>query len=78
MKEVPPKVLALTPKEAQELLRKLQDGTATFEERQEVITILRSYREVMHFIEHADKSWDDHVLEIDHEWRKKRNPNKSK
>ena len=73
MKEVPPKVLALTRKEAQELLKKLQDGTATFQERQDVITILRSYREVLHFIEHADKTWDDHVLEIDHEWRKKKN-----
>lgn len=78
MKEAPPKVLALAPEEAQTLLQRLQEGTATAEEREEMITILRSYREIMHFIKHADKSWDNHVLEIDHEWRKKKNLNKLK
>jgi len=78
MNEIPPKVLALTPKEANELLRKLQDGTATVEERQDVIRILKSYQNIMHFIEHADESWDDHVLEVQHEWRKSKNPKKLK
>ena len=78
MNETPPKVLGTKPKEARKLLKKLLDGTATDQERQDVIAILKNYREVLDFIEHADKSWDNHVLEVDYEWRKKKNPKKSK
>ena len=78
MKQLPPKVLALTEEEANKLLQRMQDGTATLEERQDLIAIMHSYRELLDFVENADESWDDHVLEISHGWRKKKNPKKLK
>ena len=78
MKQIPPKVLAVSEKEINELLQRLQDGTATIEERQDAITVMHKYQELLTFIKKAGPEWDDHVLEIEHGWRKKGNLKESR